>query len=60
MTDEQIDAGLLHPASRDDQENAYAAAQNRIARLAQTRGRQTVLEWISAGIPADVSAGAAQ
>jgi stage II sporulation protein D len=60
MTDEQIDAGLLHPANRDDQENAYAAAQNRIARLAQTRGRQTVLEWISIGIPADVSAGAAQ
>jgi stage II sporulation protein D len=60
IADEQIEAGLLHPASRDDQENAYAAAQNRIARLAQTRGRQTVLEWISAGIPADVSAGAAQ
>ena len=60
MTDEQIEADLLHPASRDGQEKAYAAAQNRVALLVQLSGKEAVLGWLSGGIPADVSAGAAQ
>jgi stage II sporulation protein D len=60
MTDEQMESSLRRPAGRDNQENAYAAAQNRVTVLVQLRGRQTVLEWLATGIPADVSAGAPQ
>jgi stage II sporulation protein D len=60
MGDQQMEATLLHPASRDDQQAAYDAAQRRVALLVQLHGKQTVLDWISAGIPADVAAGAPQ
>ena len=60
MTDQQMESSLLHPLSRDNQENAYAAAQNRVSLLVQLRGRQTVLEWLATGIPADVIAGGIQ
>ena len=60
MTDQRMESSLLHPTSRDDQEKAYAAAQNRVALLVQLSGKEAVLGWLSAGIPADVSAGAAQ
>jgi stage II sporulation protein D len=60
MTDQQMESSLLHPLSHDNQENAYAAAQNRVLLLVQLRGRQTVLEWLATGIPADVIAGGIQ
>jgi stage II sporulation protein D len=60
MTDQQMESSLLHPLSHDNQENAYAAAQNRVLSLVQLRGRQTVLEWLATGIPADVIAGGIQ
>ena len=55
-TDQQMEAMLQHPTSRDDEEKAYAAAQNRVAALVQKYGRQTVLAWLSHGIPPDVTA----
>jgi len=56
MSDEQIEAILLHTATREDEEKAYAAAQNRVATVVQMYGRQTVLGWLSDGIPAEVTA----
>jgi len=55
ITDQQMEAILLHPTSRDDEERAYAAAQNRVAALVQKYGRQTVLAWLGDGIPPDVT-----
>ena len=60
MTDQQMEAGLLDAANRDDEEKAYAAAQNRVASLVKLHGRQTVIEWLASGIPADASTCAPQ
>jgi stage II sporulation protein D len=60
MTDQQMEGSLLHPATRDDQQHAYNAAQRRVALLVQRSGKETVLAWLSAGIPAQVTAGAPQ
>jgi stage II sporulation protein D len=60
MTDQQMETSLLHPATRDDQQRAYDAAQRRVASLVQQRGKQNVLAWLSDGIPAQVTARAPQ
>jgi stage II sporulation protein D len=60
MSDQQMEATLLHPATRDEQQATYDAAQRRVSSLVQLRGKEIVLDWIGAGIPADVSAGGAQ
>jgi stage II sporulation protein D (peptidoglycan lytic transglycosylase) len=54
MTDEQIEAVLRQPQNREDVQKAYAAAQSRVAALVQERGKETVLGWLSGGIPSDV------
>lgn len=60
MSDSQMESTLLHPATRDDQQKAYDAAQRRVALLVQRRGKQNVLGWLDSGIPAEISAGAVQ
>jgi len=56
LTDEQMEAILLNPGSRRDQEKAYAAARERLASLIQQYGKAAVLDWLSGGIPAEVLA----
>jgi stage II sporulation protein D len=53
MTDEQMEAVLRQPRNRDEMQTAYAAAQKRVAALVQERGKETVLGWLSGGIPGD-------
>jgi stage II sporulation protein D len=60
LTNQQMEAILLHPPSRDAEEKAYAVAQRRIADLVFLVGRQTLLAWLSTGIPAGVIAGPPQ
>jgi stage II sporulation protein D len=54
MTDEQIEAVLQQPRNRDEVQRAYAAAQSRVALLIKEHGKETVLGWLSAGIPSDI------
>jgi stage II sporulation protein D len=57
MSDQQLEAQLSHPASREEMERSYAVAQRRIRSLIQQFGEQKVLSWLSAGLPADVNSG---
>jgi len=59
MTDEQIEAVLRSPKSRDEVQKAYAAAQSRVTGLMQQYGNGAVLGWLSSGIPGDVLRGSA-
>jgi stage II sporulation protein D len=54
MTDEQIEAVLRQPRDRDEMQRAYGEAQGRVAALVQGHGKETVLDWLSAGIPGGV------
>jgi len=54
LADEQIEAVLQQPRNRDEVQKAYAAAQSRVAALVQEHGKETVLSWLSGGIPGDV------
>jgi stage II sporulation protein D len=55
--DQQLEAHLLHPASREEMERAYAVAQRKVGTLVQRFGKQNVLSWLSVGLPGDVSSG---
>ena len=54
LTDEEIEAVLRQPRNRDEVQKAYVAAQSRVAALVQEHGKETVLSWLSGGIPGDV------
>ena len=54
MSDEEIEAVLRRPQNREDVQRAYTAARRRVAALAQERGKEIVLGWLSGGIPADI------
>jgi stage II sporulation protein D len=54
MSDEQMEAVLRQPLNREEVQRAYAAARGRVAAMVQERGKETVLGWLSGGIPADV------
>ena len=54
MTDEHMETVLRQPRDRDEVQRAYGAAQGRVAALVQEHGKETVLDWLSAGIPGDV------
>lgn len=54
LTDEQIEAVLRQSRNRDEVQKAYVAAQSRVAALVQEHGKETVLSWLSGGIPGDV------
>jgi hypothetical protein len=54
MTDEEIEAVLRQPMNREEVQRAYGAAQSRVAGLIAERGKETVLGWLSGGIPGDI------
>jgi stage II sporulation protein D len=54
MTDGQMEAVLRQPRNRDEVQKAYAAAQSRVVALVQERGKETVLGWLSGGVPGDI------
>jgi stage II sporulation protein D len=54
LTEEQMEAILRQPRNREEVARAYAAAQIRVAELVQQHGKETVLGWLSSGIPGDV------
>jgi stage II sporulation protein D len=56
LTDEEMEAILLKPATRRDQEKAYVAARARVDSLIQQHGKSAVLDWLSSRIPAEVLA----
>jgi stage II sporulation protein D len=53
MTEREMEAALEHPASQDSLRRTYAAARTHVAQLVQRNGRNTVLLWLSSGLPAD-------
>ena len=57
ITDEEVEAALRNPKNREEVQKAYAAAQGRVAALVQSYGKETVLGWLSSGIPGDVRSG---
>ena len=54
MSASEIEDCLKHPASRESLERCYAAARTRVARLVDQNGRETVLQWLSVGLPQDL------
>ena len=54
MADDQMEAVLQQPNSRERLEQAYAAARARVAFLVQQNGKEVVLGWLDAGIPGGV------
>ncbi len=54
MTLEQMEAILEKSQKRDEVEKAYAAARARIASLVREHGKETVLGWLSRGIPRSI------
>ncbi len=57
MTIDQMESILEHSQKRDEMEKAYAAARARVAFLVREHGKETVLGWLSRGIPRSVTAG---
>ena len=57
MTIDQIETILEHSQKRDEVERAYAASRARIASLVREHSKDTVLGWLSRGIPRSVTAG---
>jgi stage II sporulation protein D len=57
MTDQQLESQLAHPTSREEMERAYSVAKRKVQQLIQQFGKQKVLSWLSAGLPADVNSG---
>lgn len=55
MSATEIEACLEHPASRESRERCYAAARTRVAQLVEQNGRETVLQWLSSGLPQDLN-----
>jgi len=47
----QTEKVLQHPDSQPELRAAYAAAHNRVAELANSYGRDSVLSWVRSGIP---------
>lgn len=54
MSADEIERILRHGDSRENMERAYESAQTIVANLMQQHGKETVLKWLSDGLPADV------
>jgi stage II sporulation protein D len=55
MTIEQMETILEKSQKRDEVEKAYEAAQARVAALVHEHSKETVLTWLSRGIPRSVT-----
>jgi stage II sporulation protein D len=51
MAERQLEDCLQRPPSREALANCYAAARTRVSRMVQESGRETVLRWLSDGLP---------
>jgi stage II sporulation protein D len=51
MTERAMEAALEHPGNQESLQRAYAAARTHVARLMEQNGRETVLVWLSSGLP---------
>jgi len=54
MTIDQIEQTLKQGDTRENKQKAYSSAQKIVAGLVQQHGKQTVLAWLSSGLPPDV------
>jgi len=54
MTVDEIEQILKHPDTRENRERAYGSAHAVVAALVRQHGKQAVLGWLSAGLPADL------
>ena len=59
MSDEELERGLAHPRDQAEQQAAYAAARARVAGAIREHGKDSVLHWLSSGIPLQSDAGRA-
>jgi len=57
MTIEQMKTILEKSQKRYEVEKAYAAAHARVASLVREHGKETVLGWLSRGIPRNITGG---
>lgn len=60
MSDQRIEAAMDHATDQESLQHAYAAARTRIALLIQENGRETVLHWLSIGLPDGLNSPAPQ
>lgn len=60
MSDQRIEAAMNHANDQESLQRAYAAARTRIAQLVQQNGRESVLHWLSIGLPDSLSSPASQ
>lgn len=51
VPEQDMEAELKSPRSRESLQRIYAAARTRVIQLVQQNGRSTVFEWLSAGLP---------
>ena len=49
---EALDKTLRAPATEQALREAYAEAQSRVAKLVQQHGKETLLDWLQNGMPA--------
>ncbi|HLW53737.1 MAG TPA: SpoIID/LytB domain-containing protein [Candidatus Angelobacter sp.] len=54
MSEQAMEAALDHPADRESLDRAYAAARTHVAELVERNGHDTVLHWLSSGLPGSV------
>ena len=52
MSEREMENALEHPGSQEMLRRVYAAARTRVAQMVQQNGRETVLQWLSSGLPA--------
>jgi stage II sporulation protein D len=52
MSQREMENALEHPQSQEALRRAYAAARTRVSQMVQQNGRDTVLQWLSSGLPA--------
>jgi stage II sporulation protein D len=57
MSDQQLEAQLLHPTSHEEMERAYAVARRKVQALIQQFGKPKVLSWLGAGLPVEINIG---
>jgi stage II sporulation protein D len=55
MTEREIEHTFDQPQSQESLRRAYSAARSRVAQMVQRNGRETVLQWLSSGLPATES-----
>jgi stage II sporulation protein D len=52
MSEQEIEKGLEHPSGQEALRRAYAGARARVEQMIHQNGRETVLQWLSSGLPA--------